>query len=405
MLKKIFFSFIIFTVLANAQTFTQFKAQQNKAINTKIKQFNRYKHAEQLSFQKYRQAQLKVFNIYKKQIAKFWVNPTLSTKKTWLSYTPDKLTQTNVNFKNETITIKTIAKSKKEAKLRLKNALARVITINNAQINKTDPLQIKLSKIKKPTNLLISPASTKPILSTVIFNKTPTKQMIKKYVKIHIFNHIKITKAQKVTNSFIYSVKVTLPPDAMLKRAKLYLDKIKRYGVKEQIGISLILAIIQTESSFNPRARSYVPAYGLMQIVPTSAGMDAYNYLYNQQKLVSSWYLYNSSNNIQLGSAYLHLLYYKYLSDIKNPHSRLYCTIAAYNTGAGNVAWVFTKTYNPHEAARVINQLTPKEVYNTLYYHLKYKQTRDYLKNVSRRMLAYNKLMLDNSQSLQTQNK
>ena len=60
-------------------------------------------------------------------------------------------------------------------------------------------------------------------------------------------------------------------------------------------------------------ARSHIPAYGLMQIVPKTAGIDAYQYLYNKKRLLSSSYLYNSENNIEIGSAYLHILYYKYL--------------------------------------------------------------------------------------------
>ena len=66
----------------------------------------------------------------------------------------------------------------------------------------------------------------------------------------------------------------------------------------------LIYAIMESESSFNPMARSNIPAYGLMQIVPRSAGIDAYNFLYKEKKLLSSRYLYNPSNNIKMGTAY-----------------------------------------------------------------------------------------------------
>ena len=81
-----------------------------------------------------------------------------------------------------------------------------------------------------------------------------------------------------------------------------------------------------------------MPAYGLMQIVPESAGKDATQQLFGQPKLLAPSYLYNSDNNIQVGTTYLNILYYRYLRKIENPTSRLYCTIAAYNTGAGNVA-------------------------------------------------------------------
>ncbi|MCS5932560.1 transglycosylase SLT domain-containing protein [Klebsiella pneumoniae subsp. pneumoniae] len=44
----------------------------------------------------------------------------------------------------------------------------------------------------------------------------------------------------------------------------------RKYGVDE----SLILAIMQTESSFNPYAVSHADAMGLMQVVQHSAGRD-----------------------------------------------------------------------------------------------------------------------------------
>jgi soluble lytic murein transglycosylase-like protein len=46
----------------------------------------------------------------------------------------------------------------------------------------------------------------------------------------------------------------------------------RKYGVDE----SLILAIMQTESSFNPYAVSRSDALGLMQVVQHSAGKDVF---------------------------------------------------------------------------------------------------------------------------------
>ena len=149
---------------------------------------------------------------------------------------------------------------------------------------------------------------------------------------------------------------------------------------------------MHSESSFNPRARSHIPAYGLMQIVPRSAGLDSFQFLYKEKKVVSGSYLYNSKNNIKMGSAYLHLLYFKYLKNIKNLDSRLYCTIAAYNTGPGNIAWAFTKSNSMKKAAPYINTKKPKEVYEMLLKNLRYDEPKHYLKKVTKRMSAYYKL-------------
>jgi membrane-bound lytic murein transglycosylase C len=148
-----------------------------------------------------------------------------------------------------------------------------------------------------------------------------------------------------------------------------------------------------SDSSFNPMARCYIPAFGLMQIVPRSAGIDAYKYLYKKKKLVSSSYLYSANNNIEMGSAYLHILYFRYLKKIKDPQSRLYCAITAYNTGAGNVAKAFIGNTNIGRAAKTINKKSSDEVYKTLMRKLPYNETKKYLKKVTNRVSVYNKLL------------
>ena len=254
-------------------------------------------------------------------------------------------------------------------------------------------MEKRLSKIKKPDGIVDAKVKAEPILSTVVFNKTPTKESVFLYVDKKIKDkNIEAINSKKIKHKKIYSIKVELPEDTMVKRSKIYKDRVIKNAKKNNIPVPLVFAIIHSESSFNPRARSHIPAYGLMQIVPKTAGIDAYNFLYNKKKLVSGSYLYNSTNNIKMGSAYLHILYYNYLKKIKDPDSRLYCAIAAYNTGAGNIAWAFTKTYDMNKAAPLINRLSPKQVYNKLLKDLRWDEPKQYLKKVSKRMGAYYKI-------------
>ena len=78
----------------------------------------------------------------------------------------------------------------------------------------------------------------------------------------------------------------------------------------------------------------------------------------------------NLRNNIRIGTAYLHLLYYRYFKGVRDERSRLLCVIAAYNTGPGNVARAFTGGKDLSEAIEVINGLSYKEVLRTLLYRL-----------------------------------
>ncbi|MFT7002895.1 MAG: membrane-bound lytic murein transglycosylase C [Sulfurimonas sp.] len=392
MLKTILIITSIVSVLV-AQSAEDFKNQQMQNFNQDKKQFTAYKKSQEENFNTYQEEQDKAFKDYKKEIGVFWQDPKTSTKKTWVSYTDDKKTRTDVDFEKETITVETIALSQEEAKEKLKIALAKVVTVDTKTVQETDPLEKKLQKIKKPFGVLSDDVKSEPILSTIIFKNKATKANVKAYVNKHVQkDNIKATNSEKINNAKVYSLNISLPKDTMIKRSKVYYDEVKKQASKQNLPMSLVFSVMHTESSFNPRARSHVPAYGLMQIVPRTAGIDSYRYLYNKQKLVSGSYLYNSTNNIKMGAAYLHILYYKYLKDIKNPDSRLYCTIAAYNTGAGNIAWAFTKKYNMKLAAPLINARSPKEVYNKLLRDLRYDEPKNYLKKVSKRMSSYYKL-------------
>lgn len=220
----------------------------------------------------------------------------------------------------------------------------------------------------------------------------PTKDLVIKTVVDLLKNAAFDKKPAKNTKTdAVFSLKVSLPSKGMARRAEQYKPVINSYADKQNIDASLVLAVTHTESAFNPMATSHVPAYGLMQIVPKSAGKDSTAYLFGKPVLLAPSYLYNDENNINIGTAYLHLLFHSYLKSIDNLESRLYCAISAYNTGPGNVAKAFTNGRNIVEAAKLINQMSPKDVYSTLVRKLPYDETKEYLKKVSERVVAYKK--------------
>jgi len=166
-------------------------------------------------------------------------------------------------------------------------------------------------------------------------------------------------------------------------------DDVKKFSKKYDVAISVILAIIETESSYNPRAISRVPAFGLMQLVPKTAGIDAHNYVHGQKKILSPDYLFDETNNLQLGTAYFKLLKSRYLRKIKDSQSRFYCAVSSYNTGVGNLAKTFTGKKNLSKAAKVINTMTADEVYQYLLKNLPAEETRNYLKKIVKRRAKY----------------
>jgi membrane-bound lytic murein transglycosylase C len=370
---------VLFASAAHAASFAEYKQQTQRNFTQEKSKFQAYKAAEQ-----------KAFHNYVKELQKYWKKPILSSKKVLVTYTKDKKSRTLIDFKHNKLTIETIAKNEKEAKQKLALALAKAVTFDTKDFYANDELQQQLSKIETKSGLVSDKVDTAPVLSPIIFEKQPTKEQLFKYVKKTLHTH-PIT-AKKERQEKIYSLNIQLPNDATVKRSRIYYADVKREAQNQQIPLSLVFAIIQTESSFNPMARSYVPAYGLMQIVPRTAGIDAYYYLYKRKRVVGGSYLYNAKNNIKMGSAYLHILYYNYLKDIKDPRSRLYCTIAAYNTGAGNVARAFAGSNNRYRAAQIINRLNPQEVYTQLLNNLRYEEPKRYLVKVNKRMGMYERV-------------
>ncbi|MEZ9242974.1 transglycosylase SLT domain-containing protein [Vibrio lentus] len=189
----------------------------------------------------------------------------------------------------------------------------------------------------------------------------------------------------------VISYKVKLPENSLKARASKYSALAEKESKNWEVDAALIMAIMHSESAFRPDAKSHVPAFGLMQVVPTSAGHDVNKQVRNIDEPMKVADLYQPVINVETGTAYLDILNSKYLRKIENDESRLYCVIAAYNTGAGNVARAFNKDRSTSigKASKVINKMTPEEVYNHLVAKLPYDETKNYLKKVNSRIALY----------------
>lgn len=185
----------------------------------------------------------------------------------------------------------------------------------------------------------------------------------------------------------VYRVEIPLVANHTQVRGHQYehlvRDASRRYNVDE----TLIYAIMETESHFNPYATSHIPAYGLMQVVPSTAGRDVFQRIKKRNDQPTRSYLFNPANNIDTGTAYITILRDIYLKDIRHPLSKEYAIISGYNGGAGNVMRTFHS--DRRQAINVINQLTPQQVYDRLHRKHPSAEARGYIKKVTEAQQRY----------------
>lgn len=187
----------------------------------------------------------------------------------------------------------------------------------------------------------------------------------------------------------VVTITMELVEDHIPKRAEKFKGMVSRHSSTYSVDEPLIYAIMEQESAFNPAAQSWVPAYGLMQLVPKSGGRDAYRYVHKEDAIPSADFLFDPNNNIQLGTGYLKLLMSTTFKKVENAQCRMLCAIAAYNTGAGNVSRAINGTTNISKAIPTINTMS----YDQLFAHLKkalpHAETQDYIQKVTTKMQKY----------------
>lgn len=358
-------------------------------LQNELAEFQNYSDQVTAEYDNYVAAEQAAFDEFRREVEELWGEFKGPSNKEWVEYNPDRTARTSVDFENGEVTVEVITDIETPARnnvvnQRIQNTIEELVK-SSAKTKDYSGGQEKPKKILK---------------ETVLADQLETKSgdPVKKSNSVKFAREIIQDRKQTVTtiigkdNKKRYKTTVTfaLVPDHVKIRAKKFEKLVGKYSGKYKLHTPLVYAVIHTESYFNPAARSHVPAFGLMQLVPRFGARDAYNFVYKRDKLVTDNYLFEPENNIELGTAYIYIISNRYLKDIKDLESRRYCTIAAYNTGVGNVCRTFTGGIKISPAVKKINSLSSQKVYQQLRNKLPYDETKKYIENVSKRIEIYN---------------
>ncbi len=391
-------------------------------------EFQQYISDQEREYKSWLTQYLKEFDQFQSELVNKWGEGDLSQKERNVEFSEDKNVKSVIDYENEQVTVAVLvdknlsqADAEKTVQLKMqqlmtdeKSNIARVfeqrasleggeISIADVQYSDQKKQQVKdviikqtqaqAQEIDKQADRAQLPESQLTESESKLL-ATQEKEQLLKSSQTRLNEAGKNYDQAKVSaesDKKIVLYTVSLPKNSLAKRAAKYSGFAEKESQIHDIPAALVMAIMHSESAFDPRAKSAVPAYGLMQIVPRTAGHDVNRMLRNIDKPMDKNDLYIPAINVETGTAYLNILDKRYLKAIKNDSSRLYCTIASYNTGAGNVARVFNQngSRNIKQASRVINKLSPEQVYQRLMAKLPYDETKHYLQRVHSRIALY----------------
>ncbi len=341
---------------------------------------------------------------YRAELRAYWPDAEVSSKTRVVFYSEDYQQKQAIDFKSNEIqiTMPSIRQGKvlnyREMQKRLKVTLKQLLSMDLQTAISKDPINLKmegLAGIRYAQDL--GSMGRDLILGELFRDERPSIKAVERMAKkLSKAAYIRYPAVASLNLAFAFNDRTTyiisLPEKRLRTKAIRYKSFIYDYAQKYSLPPSLVFAIIHAESHFNPLARSQAPAFGLMQIVPHTAGVDASNLIYKKQKVFSPSYLYNPKKNVQVGAAYFHILYYRYLKGITDSKARLYCAIAAYNAGTTSVMKTLTGRGSINKAVSTINRMSAEDVLRKLLRQMPTAETRGYLNKVLNLQKTYAQL-------------
>ena len=300
-------------------------------------QFDKASKSQQDKYSAQAENQNSYWNDYKNRVMQKWSDGAIPERKIYVKYFDDESTRIRVNYESGEVIAETLLPKKDAsesvAKEFLKNALNDVI---DKDLNAKAPV---IAKDEIPTNGSSVEQSIKNLIDGVKPKETETG-----------------TDHQERQ---VYRITFKLTPNYIKKRADKIRPLVEKWANKYNLDPAFVLAIIRQESSFNPRARSWVPAYGLMQIVPFYAGKEVMTKVTGKTLTPDAEFLYDPEKNIMVGTTYLQLLRDDYFKNVSDENTRRYLITCSYNWGPHRIKTAISK-------GQLSTRLPASDVYNKL---------------------------------------
>lgn len=319
----------------------------------------------------------RLINSFSGQVKRHWGDhdSLIAGKRQYVKYTDGYLSRAHVDFVRGLVIVETVATTEPETHLKKAIATTLLTPDNPAGVDLYSDSEIELNG--------------KPFLYGQVLDQegkaVEWSWRANKFADYLISHKL---KKRKIRYQQAYYVEIPMVADHVNKRSYKYAsivrDASRRYWIPED----LIYAIIKTESSFNPYAVSHANAYGLMQVVPNTAGADVFKLVKKKSGKPSPQYLFDPAKNIDTGTAYFYILRNRYLKEVRNPQSLHYSMISAYNGGTGGVLKTFDS--NRKRAMNDINRLQPNQVYWALTNKHPKAEARRYLQKVTKFQKEFN---------------
>lgn len=167
---------------------------------------------------------------------------------------------------------------------------------------------------------------------------------------------------------------------------------VKKYADQYDFDWRLIVAQMFQESTFNPKAKSWVGARGLMQVMPDTG------------KQIGEKNLFDPESSVRAGVKYLEWLHRKFEDKGISPENMMWFTLASYNAGLGHVydaqdlaeekGWDRRVWFDNVENAMLL--LSEKKYYEKARYgYARGKEPFDYVRKIQARFRTYVALLED----------